>query len=649
MNTYLAIPNTVSLPTSCPCPLRSDKAGQRGVALVLTLLILTLVTALSLAMVISFSSQTLIGGYYRNYRGAFYAADSGLNIARQQVMAEIIPSVPAAFVLPPTGNAPVACGTVGAITIGADYANPTTLNTGTAANSWKENFKITNFTPGTPQASPIGVNQYGCSIGYTITSVGTALGSEQQTITETGNVTFNVSGAAATNAVSFAYFGAFVDIYPQGIGPLVPGTMTGPMFTNIAWEFMANQPPWMAPYIFTDPVGQVQSQVDYWDTGWGQHWVAGPSYGSGANLIAPTFQAGLQLNQTAVPLPTNNFNQVEAVLDSKGNLWPTTETAAQETTAIGVLQNLGGQTYATTGGAQGIYFNKGTTTGTTTGTCPAGTPTPCVAGGGFYVEGGADVQLIPSGATAQVYKITQSGVTTTITIDPAANGGVGTTVISNSSGSQTLNGVPMDTLSTPQAATMVYVNGTMTFHGPGEGLGAIQDNAMITLTANGDVIATGDVIYKTEPVTIPQDTLIPAAANMNQVLGIYTANGNFITADTQADQNIEIDGTIATISADESANNCASGKGGQLSYGHINTINNVGGMAQSCIYGADVNAENTWFDRRYTARPNFAPPWFPSTTITTGGALPTNTTLPQANRVQWLVCENGVLNGACLP
>jgi hypothetical protein len=377
-------------------------------------------------------------------------------------------------------------------------------------------------------------------------------------------------------------------------------------------------------------------QVDYWDTGWGQHWVAGPSYGSGANLIAPTFEQGLQLNQTAVPLPTNAFNQEEAVLDGNGTLWPSTETAGQAAAAIGVLQNLGNQTYSSTSGAQGIYFNKGTATGTTTGTCPVGMPTPCIAGGGFYVEGGADVQLIPSGTTAQVYKITQSGVTTTITIDPAANNSVGTTIISNGITSETLNGVPMSTLSTPQAATMVYVNGTMSFHGPGEGIGAIQDNAMITLAANGDVIATGDVIYKTEPVSIPQDTLIPAAANMNQVIGIFTANGNFITADTQADQNIEIDGTIATISASESANNCASGKGGQLSYGHINTINNVGGMAQSCIYAADVNAENTWFDRRYTARPNFAPPWFPSTTITTGGALPTNTTPPVANRVQWL-------------
>jgi hypothetical protein len=181
----------------------------------------------------------------------------------------------------------------------------------------------------------------------------------------------------------------------------------------------------------------------------------------------------------------------------------------------------------------------------------------------------------------------------------------------------------------------VYVDGTVTIHGPGEGQGAIQDNAMINITANGDIIATGDVLYKTEPVSIPQDSLIPAAANMNQVLGLYTAVGNFITQDTQADQNIEVDGSIATISVADSAGGCASGKGGQLSNGHINTFNNVGGMEQSCIYAADVNTENTWFDRRFTARANFAPPWFPSTALTQGGPLPVNT-MPSIQRIQWL-------------
>jgi Tfp pilus assembly protein PilX len=609
---------------------------QRGVALIITLLILGLMTVLSLGMVIAFSSQTLIGGFYRNYRGAFYAADSGLNIARDQVVAQLEAGVPASF---PTNLATItnatACGPTSGVTVGSStYNTPTSLNTGTAAQSWNENFKITNVTLTMPAAPTIGVNTYTCGYTYSITSVGSAQGSEQQTVTETGNINMVVNGQAAVNNVSFAYFGGFVDYYQHGIGPLVPGTMTGPMFTNTAWEFMASIPPWTAPYIFTDPVGQVESQADFWDSGWGQHWVAGSSYGSGSNLVAPTFQDGFNLNQTAVPLPTNSFNQLEAVIDGAGNAM----TQAQTTTAMAGLVNPTGQTYSASGGAQGVYYNKGTTSGSSNsfaaGVCALNVPTPCIAGGGFYIEGTADVQLIPSGATAQIYKVTQNGVLTTITIDPAANNGIGTTVIATTSGSQTLNGVPYDTV-TSQASTMVYVDGTMYFHGPGEGQGAIQDNAMITLTAYGDAIATGDVLYKTEPVSIPQDALIPAAANMNQVLGIFTAVGNFITQTNQADQNIEVDGSIATISTADSANNCAAGKGGQLSYGHINTFNNVGGMIQSCIYGADINAENTWFDRRFTARNGFAPPWFPSTSITTGGALPANPT-PQVQRVQWL-------------
>lgn len=620
MDTYLTRLNAVCLLILCRRQPRPGRAAERGVALVITLLILALVIVLTLGMVIAYSSQTLIGGYYRNYRGAFYAADSGLNIARQQVVAQLQAEVPGTFTYPPTASS---CGSPNGVTVGTTYSSPTSLNVGTATRSWSESFKITNATIN-PATITQGVNTYSCIYQYSLTSVGTAQGSEQQTVTESGNITLVVKGQSATNNVSFAYFGGFVDIYPRGIGPLVPGTMTGPMFTNNAWEFMANQPPWTAPYIFTDPVGQVWSQADYWDTHWRQHWTSASSWGSGANLIAPTFDEGFFTSQPPVALPTNSFNQEEAVIDGNGTLM----SPAQTTAALSQLTNLSGQSYSGTG-TKGIYMNKGTTTTA----CGTVTP-PCIAGGGFYVEGGADVQLVPSGATAQIYNIKQNGVTTTITIDPAANNGAGTTVISNGITAQTLNGVPMDVI-TAEPSAMIYVDGTMTFHGPGEGLGAVQDNTMITLTANGDAIATGDVLYKTEPVSIPQDTLIPSVANMNQVLGIFTATGNFITQDTQHDQNIQVDGSIATISAADSANNCASGKGGQLSYGHINTFNNVGGMIQSCIYAADVNAENTWFDRRFTARPNFAPPWFPSTTITTGGPLPTNVT-SQYQRVQWL-------------
>jgi hypothetical protein len=59
-------------------------------------------------------------------------------------------------------------------------------------------------------------------------------------------------------------------------------------------------------------------------------------------------------------------------------------------------------------------------------------------------------------------------------------------------------------------------------------------------------------------------------------------------------------------------------------------------MIQSCIYAADVNAENTWFDRRFTARPGFAPPWFPQTSLTLGGPLNSNPQAPTFQRIQWV-------------
>ncbi len=355
------------------------------------------------------------------------------------------------------------------------------------------------------------------------------------------------------------------------------------------------------------------------------------------------------MGQPAVALPTNSFSQEWAVIDGMGiGEGSAAPTSAKLSTS---LQNIHtGAAYTTPARLLGSIPN-----GSRLVQRPAGSVAPpCVKGGGFYIEGDAQILLQPaSGNTAQIYQITQGGTTTTITIDPAANGGVGTTVFTQGTTTLTL---PMDVptnATTGLASTMVYVDGNITgLTGPGEGQGAIQDNAMITLTAAGSVTATGDVLYKTEPVTYtqnqivpgsnppccsgtPMDTLIPGVQNMNQVLGIYTATGNFDLANTQGDQNIQIDGSIATLSQQDSSN-CNGSDGGFLNTGgHINAFNNVGGQIQSCIYGADINVENIWFDRRFTARAGFAPPWFPSTSIQQGGPLPTNT-ITKVQRVQWL-------------
>ncbi|MGO9641018.1 MAG: hypothetical protein ACLP1Y_06930 [Candidatus Acidiferrales bacterium] len=662
---------------------RSAQRHERGVALIITLLILVMIIALSLGMVIAFSSETLIGGYYRNFRGSFYAADSGLNIARERFVTGLTNGVPGTFAVPPISTPGSTCGSPSSgleytvlNNVINSYGSSTALNAGAGAASWKESFRISSESLCQAQGSPVITSTnnsasacspqpapcptgYRYTYNYVLTSVGAAQGGEQATVTENGSIIMNVTGQAATSNVSFAYFGGFVDKYPPCLGPLVPGTMTGPMFTNDGWEFMASIPPWTAPYIFTDPVGQGSPSMNWWDSGWGCHTATttGP-WGSGNNLVNPNFQAGYQLNQPPVTLPTNSFSQEWAVIDGAGcgeggNMCgnsnspaPPTPTKAQLNTD---LQNVHGTAYPSAGASSGVYLAN---PGTTAAVCGAKTP-PCVQGGGFYIEGNANVVLKPSGSTAQVYTITQGSTVTTITVDPAGNNGAGSTVITSGSPvtTLTLSGVPTNSL-TGQASTMLYDDGSITsLSGPGEGQGAVQDNTMITITALNNVTATGDVLYKTEPVTYtqnqivpgsnppccagtPMDTLIPTVENMNQVLGIFTATGNFIIQSSYADHNIQVDGSIATVSQ-QASSNCNGGDGGFLANGFVNTFNNVGGQIQSCIYAADIDVENVWFDRRFTARPNFAPPWFPSTTITQGGPLPTNV-VTTVQRTQWL-------------
>lgn len=74
-----------------------EKSYDRGVALVITLLLLFLMSVLGLAAVMSSSSDLLINGYYGNYRASFYAADSGINIARQQIQTQLNNLVPATW------------------------------------------------------------------------------------------------------------------------------------------------------------------------------------------------------------------------------------------------------------------------------------------------------------------------------------------------------------------------------------------------------------------------------------------------------------------------------------------------------------------------------------------------------------------------
>src|SRR3954470_16815266 len=115
------------------------RKNEDGVALITTLLLLLLMTGMAVAMVFSVNSDMMINGYYRNFRGSFYAADSGLNIARQQMLNQILASVPATFT---ATTQPIPAGTDATVrasilsTYGS-YQAPTSTS-GASAGSWPE-------------------------------------------------------------------------------------------------------------------------------------------------------------------------------------------------------------------------------------------------------------------------------------------------------------------------------------------------------------------------------------------------------------------------------------------------------------------------------------------------------------------------------
>ena len=145
---------------------------------------------------------------------------------------------------------------------------------------------------------------------------------------------------------------------------------------------------------------------------------------------------------------------------------------------------------------------------------------------------------------------------------------------------------------------------------------------------------TGDILYKTPPVTqtqnqipgTPADTLIPGNDNQ-QVLGIFTAAGDIQLKNSQPNGNLEIDGSLATISQN--------GTGGIVNVGNaINTLTVVGGRIQNQIKNINSITRNVFFDGRFSSN-GFAPPWFPSTTVAPGTSAPPNLT-STVQRVQWL-------------
>ena len=684
---------------------------QGGIALITTLLLLVLLSLLGLTMAVTANSDMLINSYYGSYRSSFYAADSGLNIARAAMINTI---KGAATMTPCLGWGPtgasgcteaLATGPLNgatAATLAQNYISGTTsaykafgsLNAGQAANSWPANFMIpTSITGCTTSVSfPTGagvtnpqvlttvgslVTSYQYTFNYTLCAVGRAQASQQVATKESGNLIVTITAQGPTSGsknTSFAAFGKFTINFAECQGGLVTGTITGPLWTNGSWNFGTGG----SGYTFTDPVNQVDPNASF-VFGGGGHGAPSCNGVSGCDCknassdtyngttIAPTFQAGFNRNQPAATIPSNDYVQQWAIIDGVGCgeggstcgvTPPPYPTNAQLHT---FLKDISGTAYPSGGATSGVFMAYCTSD---CATYPAPSPTAnTILGGGFYVEGDASIQLSlgtdGSGNPTQIYTITQtstgscghrysgscshSNTTTTITLDSFANGGVGSTKVVSGT---TLNlaGVPMNrAIATPMEGAMLYVDGTITgLSGPtgqsNENTASIQDYYGTTVSANGDIDVTGNLKYKTEPVTLNSSDTLVANADHNQVLGLFTANGNVVISSPYTDNNLETDAVVAPIASPcpggSSSCGFATGSGG------VSTWTIVGGQIQANVHSVSISTRNTWFDRRFTSRTDgFAPPWFPSTYVPASATSDTPSApsvQPTTQRLTWV-------------
>lgn len=648
------------------------QSREQGVALVTALLLLILLSILGLAMAVTTNSDMMINGYYGSYRGSFYAADSGLNIARAAIINSITGAVSmtacsgwgtgaASGCTSAPLNGTTAASTAQTSITSSPYNNFASLNAGQGANSWPANYMIPTsigsscttsvaMAPGTnPQAlttSGTLVTAYQYTFNYTVCSVGRAQALQQVIAKESGNVTITVTAGAASSVpvlTSFSAFGKFALNFAECQGALVSGTITGPLWTNGSWNFGTG-----GSYIFTDPVSQVDSRASYIFSGGHCDLKNAASDTYSGQTIAPTFQAGFNRNQTAATIPANDFSQKWAVIDGvgcgeKGTTCGVSPPPAPTSSGSGndldsALKSINGALPSSS--TTGVYIPYCTTA------CPTGVPPNTVNGGGFYIKdtGGVATSIQMSLATSgsnptQIYTITQGSTVTTITLNINAN----TTTIAQTNPSATpltLTGVPTQKgLATPREGALLYVDGTITsLSGPGQGVASIQDYYATTIVANGDINITGDLIYKHEPVTLNASDTLVSGNDFNQVLGLFTANGNIVITSPYGNNNLETDASLAAI-----ASPCPGGSsscGFETVSGGVNTWTIVGGQIQTNVHSVSISTRNTYFDRRFNSRTDgFAPPFFPSTTVpgtATTGTPSAPSVLPTTQRLSWV-------------
>jgi hypothetical protein len=659
--------------------------AERGVALASSMMALLLLTGMGLTIAMSAITETAVSANYRRNEQAFFAADAGIGLAREALRISLNQAILAsANAAAPNITFPTSAGQdfndaqltniltdpLLTSTNGTPIVNALAAVTA-RANALGGNGGFTVTIALAPVGLPIlglrpaaigGIQQPPSSVtmryAYTITATGnnnaaagnpyraTAQASEQGVVNVTLNTTVNQSSTSNPFITrAFSSYAAFFNRFNQS-SVLASGTFSGPVHTNERFRFSSS-----LPVTFKGAVTQSSSTGTY-------------GYNSSNYAVNNTNRTGLTFQSTydtvaAVPLPSNEYAQQLAVLNSTG-LTDSTFTSPQPSTTQ-LVANLRTATNTAPGTTSG-NLNNGVYVPSSNGTH--------ITGGGIYVKGNADeITLSVTGTNTQVYAIRQGSTTTTVTIVPPSSSSAGTTTISNGSNSTTFQGVPLDKTdpNNIKPGASLFVQGNISsLHGPaatGSGSSrntapAIADKTGVTITSTGDITITGDLKYQ-QPVLNTDGTLATNGMSATNVLGIFTNQGRVTLTPsstyTVANYSLTLDAAIATFNEPALTANSSATTGGiyySCSSCSLNSSSRLllrGSRIQSAILsigygGSSGGTRDVFFDPRF-ANGAFAPPFFPvtqlannnSTTTTFSVSLATSNVASESNTWQRIV------------
>ncbi len=550
--------------------------NQSGIALIVALGLLLLVSLIGLAAVLTSDTETDISVNKKNDTKAFYTAEGGLEAAHADIK-EAVNAIDSVVIPRDT-----------ALTFLSDPMRLLTKYIPNFNNRFpKDTFKAASYMGGresyrlkysiAPFDTSVTSRGFVFTYRYTITSMGRyadpQLGFNQKSNVLAGTFSVNL------NRASFAQYALFRHLTTDSNGNQLyfrnAEKFNGPVHTN-------GKPGFSAAPVFNGPF--TSAWADY-------------STSAQINSANPQFNGGSQWGMGSIGLPSNSNSQERVSLGGDPN-------------DGSALNNSQRRNYLGLGGGAAV---------------PTGVYAPDDGSGnlsgGIWVQGDVtSLQFSVNADSSQNYRFNQGGTITDITVDYGSNQ---TTV-----NGTTYNGIPNGAL---------YVQGSVySLGGASRTDPSIAAGTQLTLATNGNVRITNDIIYQGAIFKDADGNVVsdPTGAdltpdidpNATNMLGIFTSGGNVKIA-SGAPDNLNLHATVMA-----SYTNKGFGAEDLLNtHGNLKLLGGIIEYQAKLLGILDANgnltggyAKKYFYDNRYAT--GFAPPYFPTRSVylTSMGAFNTS-------------------------